>query len=196
MMEQQVDLRSLEEVLRRIASAGKGEAVCIDDLLGALGQRSFGPLLLLPSLLVVSPISAIPGVTTLGAVMIALIAAQMLVGRKAFWLPQRLRRRLLSRRRLDDAVAFLSPAARLADKVIQPRLMLFTHSPFSQLIAATCILIALIMPPLEVLPLACRLTAAAVAAFALALVAQDGILAVLAFAVTAAGLFFGLVALF
>lgn len=189
------DLRTLEEVLRRMASAGEDGTVCVGHLLDAMGQRSFGPLLLVPSLIVVSPLSGIPGLSTVSGAIIALIAVQMLVGRHVVWLPRRLRGRCLDQRQLERAVGFLYPAARVADRLVRPRLSVFTHRPFSRLIAAVCIAMAALMPLLELVPFASSIVAAAIAAFALALIAHDGVLAIVASAVTAAGAYFGVGAL-
>ena len=51
--------------------------------------------------------------------------------------------------------------------------------------------IAVLMPPLEAVLFANVVTAAAISAFGLALVANDGLLALVAFSLTGAGLFVG-----
>lgn len=55
------------------------------------------------------------------------------------------------------------------------------------MIALVCILIALTVPPLELVPFIDMPLWAALAAFALALVAHDGLLAIAAFILTAIG---------
>lgn len=186
------DQRNFQELLRHMESAGDGEAVCIEDLLESVGPRSFGSLLLVPSILVVSPMSGIPGFSTTAAILIAVVAIQMVAGRRAFWLPQPVLRRRVSRATLKKVVAFLMPAARFSDKLFRPRLTVLTHRPFSQVIAAVCLVITLSMPPLELIPLANSITATVIAFFAVALVAHDGILALVALTVTAAGLIAGI----
>lgn len=175
-----------------MASAGEDDTVCVYHLLDMAGHRSFGTLLLIPSLIVISPISGIPGIPTLTGIIIVLIAGQILLGRSAIWLPQRLQRRCINQHRLRSAVTFLYPAARVADHMVRPRLSSFVGGPFTRMIAAQCVILGLLMPPLEVVPFATSLFATAVAAFALALVAHDGVLALIGFAVTATGVYFGL----
>lgn len=52
----------LRPLLDEIGKAGEGESgLSMADLLKALGPASFGPLMLLPALFVISPFSAIVG---------------------------------------------------------------------------------------------------------------------------------------
>lgn len=176
-----------------MATAGDDETICVSDLVDAMGERSFGPLLLVPSLILVSPLSGIPGLSSAMGLVIALIAGQMLFGRKVVWVPQRLRRQCIARQRVEDAIGFLRPAARVADRLIGPRLSRFTGRPFNLIIAAICTLAGLLTPLLEFTPFASSILAAAVAVFALAFVAQDGLLAIVALSFTASGLYFGFV---
>src|SRR3569832_764957 len=85
----------LEEVIDHIialclhnglAQAGKGR-VSVADLMGMLGERSFGPLLLVPSLIAVAPVGAIPGLPAITSAVIVLIAGQILLGHAHFWIP-------------------------------------------------------------------------------------------------------------
>ncbi len=60
-----------------------------------------------------------------------------------------------------------------------------THAAGIYAIAILCIVIAATMPPLEVVPFAATSAGAALAVFGLALIANDGLVAVLAIAITA-----------
>ncbi|RFA26402.1 hypothetical protein CAI21_17105 [Alkalilimnicola ehrlichii] len=184
-MAQQDDAKSLSEVVDEITSAGeRKEQISVEEIMNAVGRRSFGPLLLVPGLIVLSPLSGVPGVPTLGGIVIFLFSVQMLLGREYFWLPAFILRRQVSRDRMAKAGRFLAWLARWADKVIKPRLLFLLHKPASHVVAVACTLIAVIMPPLELIPFANVVTASAISAFGLALVAYDGVLAVLAFLLT------------
>ena len=76
----------------------------------------------------------------------------------------------------------------MIDKVIRPRLTFLTDRPYSYVIALVCILIALTVPPLEFVPFIDMPLWGAMVAFSLALVAHDGLLAIVAFVLTGAGL--------
>lgn len=177
---------SLEEVVRCVQSAGQGDTVSVRDMLEAVGPRSFGPVLLVPAMIILSPVSGIPTVPTLGAIVITLIALQLMIGRHHVWLPRWLLRRTLKRSRLDGAARFLTPIARVADKVTRPRLEIFTRPPFRQLIALLCILTAATMPMLEPVPFMATTAGAVITVYALALVARDGLLALVALMLSAA----------
>lgn len=191
MAEEDDDAQALADIVDKITTAGDGDGdISVGEIVQSVGQRSFGPMLLVPGLIVLSPISGIPGVPTLGAVAVLLIAGQMLIGRKCFWIPGFLSRRKVSQDRMQKARKFLMPIARFVDRLVGPRLSFLTDRPFNYLIAVTCVLIALIMPPLEAIIFANVVTSAAISAFGLALVARDGILAVIAFVLTGGSLYF------
>lgn len=179
--------KTLSEIVDEITNAGEdAQEIQVRDILEAVGQRSFGPLLLVPGLIVLSPISGIPGVPTLGGLTVLLISGQLLIGRDHFWVPQFILRRKISRNRMAKAGKFLMPVARFIDKMVKPRLVFLTQQPFNYLIAATCALIGVLMPPMEAIPFSSSIASAGVTAFGLSLVAYDGVLALLAFALTAA----------
>lgn len=175
--------KNLEGVLDELKEAnqpGRRE-VSIGDIRKAIGQRAYGPLLLVPGLIALTPLGGIPTVPTILAVIVLLIAGQMLIGRRRIWLPQVLLRRSVKRERLDKSLKKARPVARFVDRFLKPRLTSLTTGAFAYVIAACCVALALIMPPLEIVPFAVMAPAAAIAAFGLALTSHDGALAVLAF---------------
>lgn len=188
--------QTLVDVVEEITHAGDGDGpITVEEIVETVGSRSFGALLLVPGLIVLSPISGIPGVPSLGGIAIFLIAGQMLLGRKSLWLPGFLLRRSVSQERMGRAERFLLPPARFVDRITGERWTFLTSGIMAYVIAAACVLIAVVMPPLEAILFANVLTAAAVSAFGLALVANDGLLALIAFGFTGAGFFLGIAAL-
>jgi hypothetical protein len=184
---QEPAITSLEEMLDRIDEAADGaDSVSVECIVDALGRRSFGPLLLFAGVVTLSPVGDIPGVPTIVALLVVLIAAQFLAGRERFWLPRWLLNRTITRRRLQQAQKWLKPPARFVDRGSRPRLRVFTRRRASHVIAIVCIAIAAAMPPMEFVPFTATGAGAALTAFGLALVAHDGLLALLAFVFTAA----------
>jgi hypothetical protein len=174
---------NLQELLRRLEQVSAGEdQVALGNLMEATGQRAFGPMLLLPGLIALSPLSGIPGLPSTVAVMVALIAGQLLCGRRHIWLPRWVVSRSVSRHRFERALRYLYPTARWVDRLVRPRLTLFTRGAALYANVLLCLLIALSMPPLEVVPFANSINGAALAALGLALFAHDGVLALFAFA--------------
>lgn len=177
-------LSTLHQVMERVQSAGEGDEVSVQDMLDAVGARSFGSVLLVPAMIILSPVSGIPTVPTIGATIICLIALQLLCGRRSIWLPRWLLKLNLRRTTLDRVARFISPLARGVDKLLKPRLSFFVRRPFTQVIALLCILSAATMPVLEPLPFMASTAAAVICVYALALVARDGLLALIALMLT------------
>ncbi|MCQ4259209.1 exopolysaccharide biosynthesis protein [Stutzerimonas stutzeri] len=174
--------QNLKTLLQLLEEAGEpDEPISIEGMLEATGQRSFGALLLIPGLLLFSPLSGIPGLPTFFAVMIGLIAMQLLVGRTHFWLPKWLLNRCASRSKYDRAIAFLKRPARLIDRLIRHRLTVLTEGIAVYINALVCLLIAVAMPPLELIPFGNSVAGAALTLIGLGMMARDGALVIAAF---------------
>ncbi|EPC04634.1 hypothetical protein L861_04755 [Litchfieldella anticariensis FP35 = DSM 16096] len=180
---QPVNLGQLLECLDRIEHNGR--RVSLGDLLDAVGRRSFGPLLLVAGVVTLAPIIGdIPGVPTLMACMVLLVAVQLLLRREHFWLPEWLLARSISGQSLDKAIHWLRKPAHYIDRLLQPRFPLLMSEVGVSLIAVSCVLIALAMPPMEVVPFTANGAGLALTGFGLALIAKDGLMASLALVVT------------
>ncbi|HVT45323.1 MAG TPA: exopolysaccharide biosynthesis protein [Thermoanaerobaculia bacterium] len=180
------EVTTLEDLLDRLdQSAEENDPVTLGDLLDAIGRRSFGPLLLLAGLVVLAPvIGDIPGVPTSVAAVVFLAAIQLIFGRKHFWLPRWLLKRSISREKLSKALGWMRKPARFVDRLIRHRLGIFVEGGAVYAIAVVCIIIALTMPFMEVVPFSANIAGAALTALGLALIARDGLLALIAFVMT------------
>jgi hypothetical protein len=192
MSETSGDFSNLHQLLDHITSNAKGqERVSLDLIVQAVGQRSFAPLLLLVGIILFSPLSAIPGVPTLMAILVLLVALQLLLGRHYFWLPQWVLKHSISEAKLLKALDWLQKPAHFIDRWLRPRLLFLVRRTGTYVIAAICALIALVLPVMEIIPFSATIAGMALTAFGLALVTHDGALALFAFAVT--GFVFGLI---
>lgn len=175
------EITSLEELLDRICDAQENEGrVSLEAILEAIGRRSFGPLILFAGLVTLSPVGDIPGVPTMIAVLVLLITVQLLARRRYFWVPGWLLRRSIAMTKLNKATSWLQRPARFVDRLVRPRLGSLTEGPGVYVIAVACAIIALAMPPMELIPFTATGAGAAMSAFGLALIAHDGALAILA----------------
>jgi hypothetical protein len=164
----------------------------LDDILDMVGRRSFGPLLLLAGLLTLAPIIGdIPGVPTVIGVFVFLIAAQLLLGREHFWLPDWLLCRSISGDKLLKGLGYMYTPARFIDRFLKPRLFLLANGYAKYTIALTSVGIALCMPVMEVVPFSANAAGIVLVGFGLSMIARDGLLALLSFILTVAT--FGLV---
>jgi len=173
------NLESLLEEIRDAAEAADRH-VRVGDLLDRIGTRSFGALLLLPALIAFTPLGGIPGLPTAMAAVVIVVAGQLVVGLDHFWLPDVILRRSVKPGKLRRSADVLQRPARWADKLIRPRLTRLTREPFVHLAALLCILLALTVPPLEVVPFAGSVSWAAIGVFGLALIARDDLLSLIA----------------
>jgi hypothetical protein len=171
----------LTDVLNSIHDlAGRKDEVTVHDIRGEIGERSFGPFLLVPAIIEISPVGGIPGLPTVLAIIISLFSVQILFGRKHLWLPQFVEKRRLDGEKLKTGMDKLRPVARWTDKLLKPRMKWLTKPPWLQGIAAVCILLCCTVPPLELLPFASTAPMGAIALFGLALLSRDGLVATLA----------------
>jgi hypothetical protein len=178
-------------VLERIdAAAAEKEQVSMGDLLDAVGQRSFAPLLLLAGLVIVAPIVGdVPGVPTAMGALVVLTTAQMLLRREHIWMPNWMEERAVEATKVRKAVEWLRPPGRFVDRWTRPRLALFVGREGSVVIAVACLLVALLTPVMEFVPFSANIAGLAISAFAVAMVARDGLIALVALAATGAAFF-------
>lgn len=178
--------KTLEQLLDRIAGAASDHGrVSLGAVLDAVGRRSFAPLLLLAGLITLAPIVGdIPGVPTLMGLLVLLTGGQLLFGRDHFWLPNWMLARSLDQQKLCKAVGWMRRPARFVDRLTRPRLTVLTDDGGHYLVAGACIAIAMAMPPMEFVPFSANGAGAALTAFGLALLARDGVIALIALTIT------------
>ncbi len=162
----------------------ESENVTVGDLVQVLGNRSYGPFLMLPALLGITPVGGIPGVPTVLAGIIILFAVQMMFGLDHLWVPEFIRARKLGDDRVKQSLEKMRPWAERMDRWFRGRLDRLTAEPFVQIAAGACVFLALAIPPLELLPFAVAVPSLAIAMFGLALLVSDGILMLAACGVT------------
>ncbi|MDQ7729102.1 exopolysaccharide biosynthesis protein [Halomonas sp. SpR8] len=177
-----MDLISSIEQMEQDASR-----VSVDNVVQAVGRRSFGPLLLVAGLITLAPIIGdIPGMPTLMAVLVLLVSVQLLAGRESFWLPGWLLKRSLSRQKFDKGIKWMKKPARWIDGLLRVRLPWLTGYIGIRVTAVVCLLIALAMPPMEFIPFSANGAGVALSLLGLGLVARDGVALLLGFALFAA----------
>jgi hypothetical protein len=170
----------VQDILRRLDATARTERVTMGDVLEAFGRRSFLPMLMVPALLVLSPLSGIPLFSTVCGLTIALVSAQMLwPGRDCLWLPDRLTRQRVSGERARQAVARLGRLARWLDTHARGRArLLVRRRPGTAFLEACCLAAGLAMPVFELVPFTSSVLGLAVLLIATGLLTRDGLYAV------------------
>jgi len=175
------------DALETVADAAGEERVRVVAIVAGLGERTFAPLLLVPALILVTPISSIPGMPTLGALLIALVTAQMLLGRRSIWVPRWLGARGIRRARLKAGIRAVRPATRWVDRHVRLRLRFLTRRPLSYVPLLTCLAITLVMPLMEFVPALATVAAFAITLFAIGMMTRDGIFILAGYAFVGGG---------
>jgi hypothetical protein len=181
------DVKSVGDLLDRIdAAARRHEPTSFGDVLETVGNRSFGPLLLLAGLVMLAPVVGdIPGVPVMMGLLVILTTGQFLAGRDHFWLPGWLVRRSVSHEKIRTGVRWLRPVGRLLDRWSRPRLTHVLHGAGLLVSAVACTVLAAATPLMEVVPFSANIAGIAITAFGLAMIASDGVVALLAIAFSA-----------
>jgi len=180
----------LEDVFDCAIKQSDGECITLDDVLEMFGERSFGPILILGGLFVtLPPMSGIPGLPATMGVILILIAGQVVFGRRHIWLPGFLRNRAISEEKLRAAERKSSKVLGVIDATISERLDWATSRPAVYVSAVIVVLLSLAMIPLELVPFAVAIPGLAITMIGVALMARDGALMLIAFALAGAAVF-------
>ncbi|HLV83010.1 MAG TPA: exopolysaccharide biosynthesis protein [Devosia sp.] len=169
---------ALGEIVAKVEQrVADGEKISIGMIQAVAGQRMAGPMLLFPALIVVSPLSIIPGLPSLVGLTTILVAGQVVLGHEKIWLPRWLTERCLSSRQAERLMSFLKPVSATIDAVSKRRWHALVSQPIRRAGAVVCVLVGAIMPFLELIPFTSTGAGAIIALFGLALTARDGMVA-------------------
>jgi hypothetical protein len=173
------------DVLAALAAGHGGARVTVADIVEALGGRAFGALLFVfaaPNL----PPLGIPGISSVCALPLIVLALQLMAGRTAPALPRWLLSRSMPAASFARAVGFVLPWLARIERLLRPRAAGLTGPAGVRVAGLFTLLLALVL--ILPIPLGNLLPAAAVALLGLALSERDGIAAALGYAVGLASL--------
>ncbi|WP_405402003.1 exopolysaccharide biosynthesis protein [Paracoccus sp. Ld10] len=172
----------ITDLIGRVRHGADGDKVSVGRVAEALGRDSLPPNLMIPALAVASPLSGVPLFSSICGLLIALVSAQMLMGRDHVWLPGFLMRRQVSGDRLRKALDWMEKPARFLDWVSHERLTPLVRRPMRWIVQAICLCCGLVMPLLEFIPFTSSLMGVVVSLLAFGLLARDGVFVLLGFA--------------
>jgi len=161
-----------------VIAAAHTDTVSIREVVNAVGDASFAPILLLPALAVATPLSGIPLFSSLMGVVIVLVAMQMILQNNHLWLPGWLLRRNAKGPVVRRAFQRLYPVAKWLDARTDRRLSILCHRPFVVLPQLVCVVSGLMMPVLEFVPFSSSIVGMGVAILAIGMLTKDGVLVV------------------
>lgn len=172
----------VEGILDRIEDAAdQHDPLTLGNVMDILGQKSFAPVLLLIGLIMLVPGPAdIPGVPVILGLLVIIVVTQIALRREHLWVPGWMERCRVKAARARQMVSWTRKPACWMDRITRPRYQWMINRASGSLIGITCVLIAMTTPVLEFIPFSANIAGGAIAAFGLALLAKDGLLAGLA----------------
>lgn len=167
----------LQSVLDQVETAMDGsESVDLKTVVEAFGNRSFGPIMVLCGLCMMTPLGAIPGIPPAFGVIVIVFALQLLFRRKTPWMPDVLRRVKIPSDKLSTVQAKVRPVLAKIDGIIRPRLQWAATGPMQVLVSIVAIILSLSFFPLGMVPFGVVAPAAIVLLLGLGITARDGVL--------------------
>lgn len=155
-----------------VLSAGcAGDSISFDDLTRTLGDKGYAGLLFLLAAPNILPMP--PGVSGATGVALALLSAQLVIGLRRPWFPQLMLRREVSTEKFAAIGTRLEPLTRRAEALTTRRLDVLTGLVARRLVGLMCVFLAVVLA--LPIPFGNVVPAAAIALFALGLLARDGI---------------------
>lgn len=165
--------RTAGEVVETAHAALKGDRSSVGEITQAFGSRT--PLLILPALALVSPLSGVPGFTSVCGMLIAAVSIQQMLHRPGLWLPGWMERTTLQTERARRFVHWFRKPARWLDHVTRRRLHALVTPPLSRLPQAISCVFGLAMPFLELVPFASSILGAIIVVMATGVFMGDGL---------------------
>lgn len=170
----------LQSVLDQIEITLDGaDSVDLKTVVEAFGDRSFGPIMVLCGLCMMTPLGAIPGIPPAFGIIVIVFAVQLLFRRKTPWMPNILRRVKIPGDKLFKVQAKVRPILAKVDAIIRPRLQWAATGSMQVLVSLVAIVISLSFFPLGMVPFGVVAPAAIILLFGLGITARDGVLTIL-----------------
>jgi hypothetical protein len=188
--------RPLESVIDALKQEAGNGTVRLGRLLDAFRNRSLGFVFLLFGLVASLPvIGAVPGVPAVVALVVLLSVGHSFIGGRAhFWAPEAVRRQRVDADRVSAWLEWIRPISRRVDGLVRPRLGILVDSPPARIaISLIAVGLALSMLVISIVPFLVLVASLGLMLFGLALMARDGLLALIGY-VFAAGTVAALVA--
>jgi hypothetical protein len=160
------------------------KSVSLADALQAFGTRSFGPVMLVPALLLTLPTGALPGVPLVLGAVIAVAAMQLLFGLRRPHVPGVLARICIPRKLLQKTCETSSRLIEFIDAHTRPRMAFMLKPPVLQVLAVAAIALCILLVPVEIIPFATAVPGFALIVIGLAMTMNDGLLALVSLVAT------------
>jgi hypothetical protein len=162
--------KKLSEVLRELDQS-PAERIFLGDMINALGERSFVPLMILFAL--PNVFFFVPGSSVITGLPLIFIVFQLVLGRPAVWLPKVLNERSIEHSAFTRVVTHAVPWIEWVERMARPRYWPFSRVLAERIVGLTSLVMAIFM--FLPIPFANSLPAVSVITLALGLGEHDGL---------------------
>ncbi|KTD19007.1 exopolysaccharide biosynthesis protein [Legionella jordanis] len=165
--------RRSSDVLSEMVHHDFKTGMTYQGLLDKLGERAFGIALLLFALPSALPFSAVPGISFIFSLPIAIFACQMILARNTLWLPKFVARKQVPCDRLGKVIEKALPYLKKVEHLSKPR-WAFMSIRAMDIITGLLILLLSILLMLPI-PLSNFIISSLIIVFSLGFIEKDGV---------------------
>lgn len=159
------------------------ETIDYETLMQVLGRRSFGICIVLFSLPSALPFSMIPGFSFLFSLPISFLAFQLMIGREALWLPEKLAHKRIKTKNLYKVINQSKRWLIRLEKLLKPRIHVMSSSWMRHVNGFMLLALGLLLS--SPIPLSNAIFAALIVLFGLGITVNDGLFLIVAYLLTA-----------
>ena len=166
----------ISDVVEKLEEATGSSDMTLGEVLEEFGEAAYSSVILCIAIMLVSPLSGVPGFSSACGLAFFLIASQAAVARPSIWIPKKLGGLCLSSHKAEKAVARIRKVAGWIDERSKARLAVLVAPPMSRVLYAVCAFAGICMPFMELIPMTSSLLGLAVALIAAGLLTRDGLI--------------------
>lgn len=146
--------------------------MCLQDLLHEMGDRAFGPTLLICALPEALPLPVV-GMSAFVGIPLMLVSTQLMIGFRQPWLPRWILNRPFKRKHFERLVCKAFRHLEKLERFLKPRWQFFTNPAFERLIGLLLVVLAVIIA--LPIPFGNMLPAIAIVLICLGMIEKDGL---------------------
>lgn len=159
--------------MQRFLEQHQGDEVRLRDLFNEMGDRAFGPTLLLCALPEALPLP-IAGISALVAIPLLLVSGQLVLGFQQPWLPDLLLDQPFNREQCEQVISGAIPFLEKLEGFVQPRWSFFTSPEAERCVGVILLTLGFIIA--LPIPFGNMLPAIAIVLICLGLIEKDGLI--------------------
>lgn len=161
---------AIEDIIDSAKTEGE---VTLGDFVDRLGDTSFLIVIFMFALINSPPMPLPPGTSLVAGVPIMFLGVQMMMNRKAIWLPQRVRRCTFPQQKIAVVLKKLLPRLKKLERFIRPRMVWMSRAPIKNMLSFIFVIMGLILA--LPLPFLNALPAIVMCLLSIGLMARDGV---------------------